>query len=151
MNFKTWAIEKKMQEGDLIFTRALKSPVQLDLFHKLADEVIKMNPTFSEGLQIFELLTDLVLMGHVEELFVKTENLESYKQHLKLLRYPETSRRDEELKTKLEALPWPYGSKIKFERRGDRAGVEVKLFISSEVDLTKIMSSFERIQQELKK
>ncbi len=149
MSFITWSEAKKLKESDLIFTRALKSSIHLDLFHKLADDLTVLNPSFSEGLQILELLTDLILMGHNEELFLQSSNSESYKSHLKALRYPQTTQRDENLKSKLEALPWPYGSKVKFERRGDRAGIELKLFISSEVDLTKILASLERVKQDL--
>lgn len=149
MSFKTWATDKKLKDSDLIFLRALKNSVQLDLFHKVADQTALLNPTFTEGLQIFEMLTDLVLMGHAENLFENSGSLTEYRAHLKNLRYPLTSKRDDEQKTKFESLPWPYGSKVKFERRGDRAGVELKLFISSEVDLTKILASLERVQKEL--
>lgn len=149
MSFKTWSEAKKVKEADLIFTRALKSQVHLDLFHKLSNQVAELNPSFSEGLQILELSTDLILMGYSEELFNQSTQIDAYKNHLKSLRYPQTTKRDDELKNKLEALPWPYGSKVKFERRGDRAGVELKLFISSEVDLTKILASLERVKQEL--
>jgi len=145
----TWSEDKKVKESDLIFARALKNPVHLDLFHKAADQVAGFGPSFSEGLQILEMLTDLVLMGHSEQLFLQQTDLATYKMHLKSLRYPQTTKRDEDLKTKLENLPWPYGSKVKFERRGDRAGVELKLFISSDVDLTKILASLERVKQEL--
>lgn len=150
MSFQTWTTEKKVKESDLIFTRALQNPAHLDLFHKVADQIACLSPSFSEGLQILELVTDLILMGHTEELFIQiNSSAEAYKAYLKTLRYPQTTRRDEDLKTKLESLPWPYGAKVKFERRGDRAGVEVKLFISSEVDLTKILASLERVKQEL--
>lgn len=149
MSFKTWSEDKKVKQSDLVFIGALKTPVHLDLFHKVADQVLILGPSFSEGLQILELTTDLILMGHQEELFSHMNSFETYKTHLKSLRYPQTTKRDEDLKIKLEALPWPYGSKVKFERRGDRAGVEVKLFISSEVDLTKILASLERVKQEL--
>lgn len=149
MSFTTWALEKKVKQSDLIFLRALTDPLHLDLFHKVADRVVLLRPTFSESLPLFEQLTDLILMGHAEELFLNLENLEAFRGHLKTLRYPHTSKRDDELKIKMEALPWPYGSKVKFERRGDRAGIELKVFISSDVDLTKIMASLERVQKEL--
>ena len=149
MSFKTWALEKKVKDTDLVFIQALKTPTDLDLFQKVADLLVGLKPTFSEALPALEQITDLILMGHSEELFANCQNLESFKNHLRSLRYPMTSKKDDELKSKMEALPWPYGSKVKFERRGDRAGVELKLFISSEVDLTKILASLERVQKEL--
>jgi len=151
MSFQNWSQEKKIKNSDLLFTNALKSELHKSLFEKAADQLVTLRPTYSEGLQFLEIITDLILMGHEQSLFEKAENLETYKKHLHTLRYPTTSTRDEELKQKFENLPWPYGSKIKFERRGDRAGIELKLFISNAADLTKITSALERVQQELLK
>ncbi len=147
--FKTWITDKKVKDTDLLFQRALKTPLQEDLYLKLADHLATLNPTFTEGVKTLELLTDLVLMGLDETLFENSANFSSWQKSLKQLRYPQTSLRDEELKQKLEKLPWPYGSKIKFERRGDRAGIELKLFVSSATDLTKILASLERVQHEI--
>ena len=149
MSFQSWAADKKVKDRDLVFLRALKNPHHQDLFEKVSDIVGSLNPTFSEGLPVLEQLTDLILMGYADQLLLRTESFEKYKSHLKSLRYPQTTRRDEGLKVKLESLPWPYGSKVKFERRGDRAGVELKLFISTDVDLTKIVAALERVQKEL--
>ena len=148
MSFQTWTLEKKIKDTDLVFLRALNSSVHLDLFQKAADQFALLNPTFSESLPVLEQMTDLILMGHDEQLFLNSESFDIYKKHIRALRFPQTTQRDEELKIKLESLPWPYGSKVKFERRGDRAGVELKLFISSEVDLTKVISALERVQKE---
>ena len=149
-DFNTWSIEKKLKDSDLIFKKSIKSDFHNELFNKLANQMAILNPTFAEGLQILEILTDLILMGHDEVLFENSKNLDLWKACLKKLRYPQTYNRDEDLKTKLEKLPWPYGSKVKFERRGDRAGVELKVFLSSETDLTKILASLERVKEEMK-
>lgn len=149
-DFNTWSVEKKIKETDLIFKKSIKSDYHHDLFTKLANQMALLNPTFTEGLQILEILTDLILMGHDEALFENSNNLEIWKTSLKKLRYPQSFVRDEELKSKLEKLPWPYGSKVKFERRGDRAGVELKVFLSSESDLTKVLASLERVKEEMK-
>lgn len=151
MDFTSWATQKKLKDQDLLFKRALTTTLHELLFLKLADHLATLNPTFSDGLQALEMLTDLILMGHKETLFENSADFQTWKQSLRQLRFPETTGRDEILKTKLEKLPWPYGSKIKFERRGDRAGVELKLFVSSATDLTKILASLERVQQEISK
>ena len=88
-------------------------------------------------------------MGHHESLFENSSDVPTWKNHLKKIRYPMTSQNEEQLKDRLENLPWPYGSKVKFERRGDRSGVELKVFIASSVDLTKVISSLERIKEQL--
>lgn len=151
MDFKTWALDKKLKESDLLFTKVFKTPAEEALFYKLSDLLASLQPSFTEGLQGLELLTDLVLMGHDASLFENTTTFDSWKASLRRLRYPETSIRDDELKSKLEKLSWPVGSKVKFERRGDRAGVELKLFVSSATDLTKILVALERVQEEILK
>lgn len=151
VSFEQWQIEKKIKPSDLIFTQSLKSSIQKDLFNQTAELLASLKPSFSEGLKILETVTDLILMGHNESIFENSKTLDIWKLHLQQLRFPHTTSQDVDLKTKLENLPWPSQSKVKFERRGDRAGVEVKLFISSSADLTKIISAFERIQTEFSK
>ncbi len=149
MNFKTWKEQKKVKDHDLLFVSSLKSQQQIALFNKVADDMAGLTPSFTEGLAFLEMATDLILMGHLETLFENAVNFEIWNLHFKNLRYPQTKIRDEGLKEKFEKLPWPYGSKVKFERRGDKFGAEVKLFISNPSDLTKILASLERVKQEL--
>ncbi|MFZ3229773.1 MAG: hypothetical protein WA160_06185 [Pseudobdellovibrio sp.] len=150
-SFDQWQLEKKMKVSDLVFTQSLKTTFQQDLFEKVAIHITSLKPSFSEGLKALELATELILMGHQETLFENGSTLEACLLHLQHLRYPHTTSSDTDLKTKLENLPWPSQTKVKFERRGDRAGVEVKLFISSASDLTKIIASLERVQIEIAK
>jgi hypothetical protein len=89
-------------------------------------------------------------MGHGELLFESSHDFSKWSESLKKLRYPQTSLRDESLKQKFESLPWPAGSKVKFERRGDKSGVELKIFISGQADVTKAVAALERVGQELK-
>ena len=151
MNFKTWKELKKVKDHDLIFINSLKSQQQIDLFNHIADEMSLLQPSFSEGLIFLETLTDLILIGHLENLLESKTDFQMWKTHLKNLRYPQTKLRDENLKNKFEHLPWPYGAKMKYERRGDKFGAELKLFISNPADLTKVIASLERVKQELEK
>jgi hypothetical protein len=150
MNFKTWKEHKKVQNHDLIFTEALKESQHLLLFEKVADQMATLNPSFTEGLAFLELCTDLILMGHLEELFESSNQFATWSHKVKQLRYPQTSNRDETTKSILEKMPWPSGSKLKFERRGDKFGVELKVFISNPTDLNKVISALERVQSEMK-
>jgi len=149
--FAQWQIDKKVKPTDLVFTQALKSSVQQQLFEKAADLLCSLRPSFSEGIKTLELIAELILMGHAESLFETASSFEAYQNSLRALRYPHTTQNDATLKTKLENLPWPSQAKIKFERRGDRAGVEVKFFVSSGPDLTKVISALERVQTEIGK
>lgn len=147
--FGDWMTAKKMSESAFPFLKLVKTDTDLSLWIKGLYHCSLLNLTFSETLQTMELFTDLLLMGHNEILFEKSQNRDQWKNHLHQLRYPMTAEVDQQLKQKLENLPWPVGAKIKFERRGDRAGVEVKMFISSSADLTKVISSLERVKENL--
>lgn len=149
MNFKTWAEQKKVKDQDLVFQRALKFEAQRMLFERLADQMAQFSPSFSDGISFLEVATDLILMGYSETLFEKCSNFTTWKNQLHGLRYPISTSRDLDLKQRFETLPWPYGSKVKFERRGDRAGVELRVFISSASDVIKIKAALERVQQDL--
>lgn len=146
---KPWLESKKIKSEDLIFLSALKTDLQWQLFLKCLILIIELRASYSEALKTLEMTSDLVLMGHQEALFENTQDFTTWSNHLRTLRYPHTTQRDDELKTKLERLPWPYGSKTKFERRGDRAGIELKMFITSQADLIKAISSLERVSKQI--
>ena len=147
-SFTQWAADKKVKDSDLHFTSILKSPQHQEIFKILSNQLANLRPSFSEGLSILELVTELILMGHNEDLFLNMVNLTSWLTHLRQLRFPVTTEKDSLLKTKFENLPWPQGAKVKFERRGDRSGAEIKFFVSTSTDLTKLISALERVQQE---
>lgn len=151
MNFKTWKDSKKVKLTDLVFTHALKDSVQQELLERVGNNMAALQPSFSEGLAFLEMATDLILMGHTESLLQPATDFNSWKTQLFQLRYPQTALRDSESRHMFENLPWPHGAKVKFERRGDKSGVELKLFISNPSDLTKILASLERVQQEMNK
>lgn len=147
--FVLWAAEKKVKESDMPFVSLIKTPSQQEIFQRLSNQIVSLRPSFSEGLSILEMVTELILMGHQEDLFSNLDTLNGYKNHVRGLRYPMATNQDDQLKTKLQNLPWPQGSKIKFERRGDRAGVEVKCFVSSTTDVKKLIAAFERVEAEM--
>ena len=150
-SFDKWKNQKKVKDSDLVFTHALKSQYQQELFHKLATSLADLNPSFTQGLQMLEMLTDLILMDYSEALFLYTDSIDTWSTYLRNLRYPMTTHHDDTIKIKFENLPWPQGAKAKFERRGDRAGVELKFFVSSTADLTKLIAALERVQADLLK
>lgn len=144
-----WLEAKKVKAQDLVFLSPLKSDLQWQLLFKALSQLIEARTSYTDSLKNLELISDLILMGHEETLFEQAHDFSKWSQHLRALRYPATTQRDDELKTRLEKLPWPYGSKTKFERRGDRAGIELKMFITSEADLIKAISSLERVKEQI--
>jgi len=145
-----WIEAKKIKDSDLVFTQLLQNDLQWKLFLKACLIIIEFRFSYSESLKYLELITDLILMGHDEAIFEYNFDQNKWTAHLQNLRYPQTSQRDDHLKNRLEKLPWPYGSKTKFERRGDRAGIELKMFITSEADLIKAISALERVKEQIR-
>lgn len=144
-----WLEAKKVKASDLVFLSPLKSDLQWQLLFKAVGQLIEARTSYTDSLKNLELISDLILMGHEETLFEQSHDFSKWSTHLRALRYPATTKRDDELKERLEKLPWPYGSKTKFERRGDRAGIELKMFITSEADLIKAISSLERVKEQI--
>ncbi|AZZ35966.1 hypothetical protein CIK05_03875 [Bdellovibrio sp. qaytius] len=144
-----WIEAKKVKGADLAFLSPLKTDLQWQLLFKALMQLIEARTSYTDSLKNLELISDLILMGHEETLFEQSHDFAKWSVHLRALRYPATTKRDDQLKDKLEKLPWPYGSKTKFERRGDRAGIELKMFITSEADLIKAISSLERVKDQI--
>ena len=148
-DIKKWITDKKFKDSDFGFLNTVQLAEQLHLLARSFYQCYFLKASFSETLQILEVVSELILMGHDEAIFENMTELATWQKNLKSLRYPHTTQTDQLLKTKLESLPWPHGSKIKFERRGDRSGVELKLFITSQADLTKITAALERVKEQL--
>lgn len=154
--FQNWVQTKKVQPNDLRFLSLLPAPEQKDLFHQHTDIFFATAPSFSEGLQVLELVVDLILLKRDSEIPVlavadrnqAVQKISEWRAQLHKLRYPSTSGNDDQRKQILENLNWPTGAKTKVERRGDRHGVELKIFISSSTDVTKLISNLERIKND---
>lgn len=145
MGFQKWCESKKVGPQDLA---PLLSSNGLDI-RPLQLKIISLNLSKSEGIQALEIGIDLLLMGHLwEEL--KGSDAEPGKawiNHLTHLRYPQTFRRDQERQQKWQGLPWPGTSQARWVRQGDRAGVELKIFVSQPSDLKKHLVSLQRVQE----
>jgi hypothetical protein len=145
----SWVNSKKIKQSDLTFLNILKTETEKIRISECFLKCHLLNASFSDTLQILEWAAELVMMNSKTPILSDATDINTWKSELKKLRYPQTTLSDQDLKTKLESLPWPYGAKIKFERRGDRAGIELKLFITSTADLTKSISALERVKEQI--
>ncbi len=155
-SFQNWVQTKKVQPQDLRFLSLLTEPDQLKKFSALTYHFFDSNPSFTDGLQTIETVVDLILLKKDSEVYPfensdpnqKHHHIQKWRQHLAQVRHPITAHNDDVRKGAIEQLKWPSGSKIKVERRGDRHGVELKVFISSATDLTKMIASLERVKDD---
>lgn len=156
-SFNLWLNSKKSRPPHTLlaypFLKLVRKDEDWSLLNQCLDQVLHLKLSLSDGLKAIELFTEIILIENDSELkkqvLKNNADSSSWLKKLNELRYPLTSQRDEIFKSKLVDLPWPYGSKVKFERRGDRAGVELKSFISSSADITKIIASLERVKNQL--
>ena len=145
-------LASKNHKQDLPFLKLIKSEMHFSILDHAVKKFELLRPSYSDGLKILELITENMLIStdqNLENLFLNSDSVILWLNKLTELRYPITSKRDSDVENKMLNFPWPCGSKVKFERRGDRAGIELKLFITSSSDLIKAIASLERVQQEL--
>lgn len=157
VGFQNWCSDKKVGPQDLL---PLISAGELELKF-LYHDILQFGLSKSLGVKALELGIELILMGHVAE-NLSSERLltfvpknespgEAWVSALKHLRYPETFKRDQEQAKKMSSLPWPGSSQAKWTRQGDRAGIELKLFVTQPSDLKKYMQSLAKVQEMLEK
>ena len=153
---QTWLQAKNAGPQDLRFLSLLKTTEQIQKFALLTESFFQSNPSYSEGLQVLEIIVDLILMDRDAQIppFDSNDknqlpkNILKWRNRLFEIRNPNTTVKDDLRKAQLESLNWPQGSKIKVERRGDRHGAEFKVFISSSADLTKIIANLESLKND---
>jgi hypothetical protein len=155
--FLDWAAERKLSPHDLA---PLLSSADLELkflFH----DIISLGLGRSLGVKALELGIELLLLNLVPQ-DLTCEKLvanvprdvstgEAWVQALKILRYPETFKRDQLAEAQMTALPWPGTTQARWTRQGDRAGIELKLFVSQPSDLKKYLQSLNKVQDLLEK
>ncbi len=155
--FQEWAADKKLSPLDLTPLLASENLELKYLFHDL----VSLNMPRVLGVKALELAIELQLMGHASQ-SLTTEALlstppqdlslgEAWVQALKALRYPETFRRDQATEAQMTKLPWPGTTQARWTRQGDRAGIELKLFVSQPSDLKKYLQSLSHVQDLLEK
>lgn len=155
LEIQRWFSQKKWAPQDLAPLRALDDLNQLD---EHWDELLLANPSKSDGVKWLEMLIELILMGFKKDqlrpLHSSTENSQPYTtaqwlSHLQALRYPLATQQSEQGEQKIRAMNWPPKSEARWTRRGDRSGVELKLFFSNPQELKINTIRLEKMVQDL--
>ncbi|MEK6773635.1 MAG: hypothetical protein AABY64_06825 [Bdellovibrionota bacterium] len=147
MELLCWIHEKDVGVQDLAPLKA----ISFEQIHHFIESFLKTRPSKTEGVQILELVVDLTLLGTSQEEILSAMDGGAHiaLKNLKVLRYPNTMDRDQDLKGKL-LLSWPSNIQTKFQRRGDRAGFDLQLFVSSSTELKKTVNHLEKVVEEWK-
>lgn len=130
---------------------ATKSDLNLESFFKTLSQ---RNGSKSLSVQIFELYTDLRLMGQDEENLLlpsKEISVDHWLLALKHLRYPQAYSADQKASEKIHSLGNTHSSIAKWVRQGDKSGIEIRFFVSQPSDLKKYSNNLEQLQIDLEK
>lgn len=138
--FYQWAKQHSLSSGDLYSLCNLPQlPVQS------LTQLALLNPSRSFGIQLLDLLVDCLLMGQSEDTcLLHSSSFDLWRDHLRTLRFPQTTKRDEEKKQSLLNI-WPKSFTVRWLRQGDRSGVDVRFFVSSKKELEEKIESLQRV------
>lgn len=138
-SFRNWSGLRGLSPQELSPLLSLE-PSRIAELH--LDEIPKRELSRREGARALELLVELFLMNI--PFLAPDLNRDRWLTSLQKLRYPQTELSDNSAQTWISGQIWPKQSQIRWVRRGDRAGLEVKMLIQRPRDLQK---SVERLQQ----
>lgn len=142
-----WLTQKKLAPQDLAPLRAVND---LNILNDYWEILLSLNPSKSEGTKGIELLVELILMGHSKEtLNTHATTTQSWLSFLQSLRYPLSTQQDLHAESKIRTLHWPAKSEARWVRRGDRSGVELKLFFSNPEELKINLVRLEKISRDV--
>lgn len=136
--FRNWAHERRVSVRDLA---PLRCEVSKE-FTFVLEQIVRTRATRQQGAQILEIAVELYLGGTpLSEVMNLSESAEIWLAHLKKIRYPLASNADREMQNKIKSLPWPSHVEAEWQRRGDQAGIQIKLFAQSENELNKYLEN----------
>ena len=148
VGFQTWMIEKKLGAQEMMILGTALDPKNNLKLEPLLHAILLTKASRSQGAHILETGVELALMGLAMDTLVAFENetADAWTERLKLLRYPQTAKKDSESEARLQNLPWPGQSQARWVRQGDKAGLELKIFVSNPSDLKKSVTSLQKLQ-----
>lgn len=141
LEVQRWLHQKKFGPQDLAPLRSLTEIATIQEFWPL---LIQSHYSKSDGAKIIELLVELTLMEKPISQLLPQREISFWLKQLQEMRHPMITQNDANAEKKIRSVAWPLKSEAKWARRGDRAGVELKLFFSHPQELKR---SLERLQQ----
>lgn len=143
VEFRTWAHERRASVRDLA---PLRCEISKEFFFAL-EQIVRTRATRQQGAQILEIAVELYLGGtSLSEVMNLSDSAEIWLAHLKKIRYPLSSNADREMQNKVKSMPWPSHVEAEWQRRGDQAGVQIKLFVQSENELNKYLENLKSMK-----
>lgn len=141
LSFQNWCDEKKCSIQDLAILRSLDS---VSLLTTLSEKIASSRLSKSQGVQVLEWSIELILLSHDAGSLLLDADEDTWLEELRKKRYPQTVATDEKSRAEIERLPWPKKTEVKWQRRGDRAQLELKLQTGSPEELEKQIEALQK-------
>ncbi len=145
--FLDWCAEHSLSPRDLF---PLLSLTKLQSVEQDLKKISSLALSRNLGAQILELAVECRLLSLLEPSQSSMSTGDEWLQQLKAKRYPQTARSDSEKQKKMLELPWPKDFQLRWQRQGDRSGLEVKFFVSHEKELPKFTQLLQQTIQKIK-
>lgn len=145
--FLIWCSQKKWGPQDFAPLRSFTNGIS-----QLAPYLEKFNNSLSknDGALAFELLVELIMLDTDLNYLFKLDPSQ-WLLNLKKERYPLTSTQTNKNEALLKKIAWPLHSQAKWIRKGDKSGVELKLFFSHPQELEHSLIRLEQLKNQLQK
>ncbi len=134
--FQNWTNKKAIHLNELRILNSLESPKQI---YFLLEWIGKCDVSHSLGLKAMESGVELLLMGFSpnEILSPDIQNIspESAIQFIEQKRKPLTFSQDQIKRENLRKIPWPAQVRAEWRRKGDKTGLEIKIWCQNQKEL----------------
>lgn len=133
LSFWQWCQNHSLSPRDLFPLLSLKSPQDVS---QSLEKFSELSISRSLGAQILDLLVECYLtIKDQSPLLKQTATADQWLLHLKSLRFPQTMKSDRIKEKELLSLPWTKELNTRWLRQGDRSGLEIRFFASSQKEL----------------
>ena len=131
--FQKWVNKKAVHLNELRVLHSLKTPNQMNFIFQW---VTMHNLSHSSGIKALELGVELLLMGFKpDEILQSNLSPEKAIQKMEQKRKPLSLSEDQSRKNTLKRIIWPSHVTAQWHRKGDKAGVEIKIWCQNQKEL----------------
>lgn len=147
--FSKWSDQKQLGINDLAVLFCFKD---LKEFHPVLRKIASDSLSKSQGVQMIELAGELWLAEKQSEVIetLKSESSHHMLSELKRLRYPVTTERHNDRKSRLSQIAWPKGTSAHLQQKGDANVVELKILTSGAEELSRQLEQLSRLTESQK-
>lgn len=143
-SFQEWANKRGIHPAEL---RILNSLEKLDQALPVFKWIAEQNLSHSLGMKALELGVELLLMGvQVDEILQSNISPEEIVQTMEQKRKPLSASSDQIKKRKLKKIIWPSHVNAQWQRKGDKSGLEIKIWCQNQKELEEKTNIIHRME-----